>query len=80
MKECKCASCSLARAVRDGKIVNKELTDAFLLGYHYYGMWHTDEELDASYHAEGVDYYAQELIKEDKGNTYFIKVIKKAKE
>ena len=60
---CKCASCLISRAVNNGELP-KLLADAFLLGYHYYGMIHSKDDVDAGWHAEGVEFYGgQEGIK-----------------
>ena len=74
MKPCKCFSCSLSRAVSDGKI-KQSVVDAIMLGYHYYGMTHTKNDDDAGWHAEGVDFYRKQLNIKTL-NT----IIKKAKE
>ena len=83
MKPCKCVSCSISRALSEGKIP-KGLSDMFLLGYHYYGMLHEREQIDAEWHAEGVDYYAEEVLSKDYPTSgqvkTLIKIIKNAKE
>lgn len=56
MKKCNCASCLISRALEQGKI-NQTVADAFLLGYHYYGMMHPKDDVDAGWHAEGVEFY-----------------------
>lgn len=61
--KCQCVSCLISRALNKGKIP-KLLADAFLLGYHYYGMTHSECDVDAGWHAEGVEFYGgQEGIK-----------------
>lgn len=83
MKKCECVSCAISRALAQGKIP-KGLSDMFLLGYHYYGMLHDNEPLDAHWHAEGVDYYAEEILSKDyptqRQVKTLIKIIKNAKE
>lgn len=64
MKSCKCVSCSISRALAKGEIV-KELADMFLLGYYYFGMTHLSETEDAGWYAEGVDFYANEILTKD---------------
>ncbi len=60
MKKCNCASCLISGALDQGKI-DKTVADAFLLGYHYYGMMHESNDVDAGWHAEGVDFYASQM-------------------
>ena len=72
--KCQCASCLISRALEKGNL-SKELADAFLLGYHYYAMTHTKNEVDAGWYAEGVEFYgSQPAIKP------LFDIIKKAKE
>lgn len=82
--KCKCVSCCLSRALRKDKIP-KELSDMFLLGYYYFGMTHTKEDIDAGWYAEGVEFYSKEILEKDfptynKRIKYLIKIIKEAKE
>lgn len=83
MKLCKCVSCSISRAL-ENKEIPKELADMFLLGYHYYGMTHEKEDVDAGWHAEGVEFYSNEILKKDfpvynKRIKRLLKIIKNAK-
>lgn len=55
---CQCASCLISRAVAN-KELPKHLADAFLLGYHYYGMLYSKSD-NAGWHAEGVNFYGQQ--------------------
>lgn len=60
MKKCNCISCLISRALEQGKI-DKIIADAVLLGYHYYGMEHEKDDIDAGWHAEGVEFYSEQL-------------------
>lgn len=79
MKPCKCVSCSISRGLAKGEIP-KGLSDMFLLGYHYYAMTHCPDRIDAEWHAEGVDYYIEEILKDYTAMGQIKKLIKIIKE
>lgn len=81
---CECVSCCISRALEKGEIP-KELADMFLLGYYYSGMIHNAGTIDAGWYAEGVEFYAKEILEKDfpthnKRIKHLIKIIKGAKE
>ena len=82
MKPCKCVSCSISRALEKGE-VPIGLSNAFLLGYYYFGMAHLSATEDAGWYAEGVDFYSEQLLKSFSMSPEIkklIKIIREAKD